>query len=174
MAEAMTRTQTPLLIAAAHDPLRFAPSRQRPWDGVLARWRSLTLDAELAAGTAADTHRLRQVRARQLTSPHWRAKLATLWEDLLRRCAAGTAPSARAATIPVQQRHIVAAAPHIRRLTSALRAPAPVAVRGVAMASLLLTDGRGPVYNPAAANRLERLVLEALDGLEPTSALKLS
>ncbi len=170
----MTRKPAPLLIAAADDPLRFVVHRQRPWDGLLAHLRSLTLDAELAAGTAADTHRLRQVRARQLTSPRRRATLAAQWDELLLRCTAGAAGQRRAAAIPVQQRQIIAAAQQIRRLTGALGARTPVAVRGVAMASLLLTDGKGPVYNPAAAHRLQRSVRDALDYLEPLSLSQIS
>ena len=169
----MTRTQAPLLIAAADDPLRFESRRQRPWDGLLAQSRSLTLDAQLAAGAPADTHRLRQVRARQLTSPRLRRKLAARWDELLDRCTGGGANSARAAAIPIQQRQITAAAAQIRRLTSVLRSPRPVSVRAVAQASLLLTDGQGPVYNRASALQLNRALRDALDHLDPAPLLRL-
>src|ERR1700742_2516722 len=82
----MSYVQQPLLIAVSHDPLRLATSRQRPWDGVLARWRSLNLDAQLAAGAAAEDQRLRLVRASQLTTPRSRDKLAARWEGVLAHC----------------------------------------------------------------------------------------
>jgi hypothetical protein len=170
----MTRTQAPLLIAVADDPLRFEPRRQRPWDGLLAQARSLTLDAQLAAGAAADTDKLRQVRARQLTSPRRRRKLATCWDELLGRCTGGTANAARGAAVPVQQSQIVAVAPQIRALTSRLRGRLPVAAQAVAMASLLLTDGRGPVYNRSGAPTLYRSLLDTLDRLDPATPVRLS
>jgi hypothetical protein len=170
----MTRTQAPLLIASADDPLRFDSRRQRPWDGLLAQSRSLTLDAQLAAGAPADTDKLRQVRARQLTSPRLRRKLAARWDELLERCTGGAPRTARAAAVPLQQRQITAAAAQIRRLTSALRSSRPVSVRAMAQASLLLTDGRGPVYNRACASQLNRSLRDALDQLDPATRLRLS
>jgi hypothetical protein len=163
----MTRTQAPLLIATADDPLRFESRRRHLWDGLLAEARSLTLDEQLAAGVPADTHKLRQVRARQLTSRRGRRKLAARWEELLDRSTRGEARAPRAAAVPLQQRQIIAVAPQIRRLTAHLRARLPVSARGVAEASLLLTDGRGPVYNRARAPQLDRLLCDALDHLEP-------
>ena len=169
----MTRSQAPLLIALADDPLRVEPRRQRPWDGLLAHARSLTLDAQLAAGAAPDTDKLRQVRARQLTAPHRRRKLAARWDDLLERCAGGTANARRVAAVPVRQRQIVAAAPQIRQLTGRLRGQLPVAAQGVAMASLLLTDGRGAVYNRSCARSLNRMLHEALELLDPATLVRL-
>lgn len=165
----MTRSQAPLLIALADDPLRFEARRRRPWDGLLARARSLTLDAHLAAGAGADTDKLRQVRARQLASPRSRRKLAARWDELLERCTSSTANAARVTVVPVRPRQIVAVAPQIRELTGRLRGPLPVGVRGVAMASLLLTDGRGPVYSRSGTRTLDRLLREALDHLDPAT-----
>ncbi len=162
----------PLLLAATNDPLRFVTSRQRPWDGLVAQWRSLTLDAQLAAGAPADQNRLRQVRARQLTSPRWRAKLAARWDELVDRAAEGAVNRRLGAGVPLQQRQISAAAAEIRDMTSALRAELPVSARGVAKANLMLIDGTGPVYNPAVAGRLPRLVRCAVDCLKPTALLE--
>jgi len=169
----MALTHPPLLIAATNDPLRVATHRQRPWDRLAARSRSLTLDAQLAAGLAADDNRLRQVRARQLTSARCRAQLAAGWDGLLDRCCdPAVSQHGRRISVPVQVHQICAAAADIRRLAGALRTQRPVAVRGVAVASLLLTDGTGPVYNPAAAQRLQRLVRTAIDQLDPATLLQ--
>ena len=163
----------PLLIAATNDPLRIVSHRQRPWDRLLARWRSLTLDRQLAAGADADDNRLRQVRARQLTSARWRAKLASGWDELLVRSReTGVNQLGRRVSVPVQHREISAAESDIRLLSRALRAELPVAVRGVAAASLLLTDGTGPVYNRAAAPRLRQLLRSAIDQLDTATLLQ--
>jgi hypothetical protein len=171
----MSYAQQPLLIAVSHDPLRVVTSRQRPWDGVLARWRSLTLDTQLAAGDAAEDQRLRLVRASQLTSPGSRDELAARWESLLARC---LSPKPRrlpqGAAIPMQRRQIVAAQAEIRRLVRALRSGIAVQARGVAIASVLLTDGTGPLYNPAQAHMLKRSVLVAADHLDPETLLRAS
>ena len=163
----------PLLIAVSHDPLRLVASRQRPWDGIVARWRSLTLDAELANGAAAEDQRLRLVRARQLTSPRYCEKLAARWESLLSR---SLSPKAQrrpgGAAIPVQHRHVAAAQAEIRRLIETLREGGAVPARGAAVASLLLTDGTGPVFNPAQAYRLKRAVLFAANQLDPQTLLR--
>jgi hypothetical protein len=165
----------PLLIAVSHDPLRVAACRQRPWDSVLARWRSLTLDSQLAGGAAAEDRRLRLVRARQLMSTHTREKLAARWETVLTGALDPQPPRpSRGAAIPVQRRHIAAAQWEIRSLIEALRAGLAGPARGAAMANLLLTDGTGPVYNPAEAHRLQRAVLFAADQLDPQTLLRVA
>lgn len=171
----MALMHPPLLIAATNDPLRVVSRRQRPWDSLLARWRSLALDAQLAAGAPADDDRLRQVRARQLTSQRWRAKLAAGFDELLDRCREPAVNKLnRGVRAPVQHGQIGAAESDIRRLIRALRAEHPVAVRGVAAASLLLTDGTGPVYSPAAAARLPRVLRATIDQLDPATLLRIS
>jgi hypothetical protein len=166
----MALSQSPLLMATSSDPLRIATRRRRPWDRSLARSRSLTLDAQLAVGRAPDDDRLRMVRAELLTSLRGRTELARLWEMVLERCARdGDAGRRR---IPLQYQQIRAAAPGIRRLIAALRSGLAVNAQGVAMASLLLTDGAGALYNPASSENLRAFVDAAVDHLDPMTLLQ--
>jgi alpha-D-ribose 1-methylphosphonate 5-triphosphate synthase subunit PhnG len=161
----MARLQPPLLLAASHDPLRITTRRRRPWDRILAKARSLTLDAQLAEGCAPDTDRLRMVRAEVLASPRARLELAQEWERVL---AQSVRPATvRLARIPLQYQQIRAAEAGIRRLVGALRSAGAVNVQGAAMASLLLTDGTGPLYNPARSEDLRGDVNSAADHLDP-------
>ncbi len=165
-----TLSPSPLLIAASSDPLRITARRRRPWDRLAARARSLTLDTELAEGRAPDTARLRLVRAEMLASPRARRALAGDWELVLARSARPR--HGRPARIPLQSQQVRAAEAGIRRLVGALRAGGSVNVRGVAMANLLLTDGTGPLYNPARSADLRGDVSAALDHLDPLTLLR--
>ncbi len=137
--------------------------RVRLRDRALARWRQLTLDAELAAGRPAARSRLRAVRAGMLTAPPLRQELARNWENVL--AGAGTR-----STVPTQRTRVLAAEDEIRQLITSLRAVGPVPARGVAIANLLLTDGSGPVYDPRSTADLRATVQDALHHLDPAAA----
>jgi hypothetical protein len=47
----------------------------------------------------------------------------------------------------------------------------PVAVRGVAIASLLLTDGTGPLYHPPSTVDLPAAVHAAVHHMDPWAAV---
>jgi hypothetical protein len=66
---------------------------------------------------------------------------------------------------------IIAVTPEVLELVTHLRAPLPVAARGVAAASVLLTDGAGPLYRIRAATGLREAVLLATAYLDPTIPL---
>ena len=150
--------QPPLLIARLARPAaRGRPPGSGPGTGCWRAARSLTLDAQLAAGRRPPTiSRLRQVRARQLTSPRFRERLAARWESLLRQALDPKARRRASVAIPVQHTQIAAAQREIRRLIDTLNAGVAAPARGVAIASLLLTDGSGPVYNRTGASALKR------------------
>ena len=63
------------------------------------------------------------------------------------------------------------AEPEIRKLITALRATGPIPSRGVAIATNLLTDGRGPIYNPKAPDNLIATVALAVEHLDPALPL---
>jgi hypothetical protein len=120
-------------------------------DRLVARLKSGRLDDELASGGLPQSSRLHAARADQLISPPFRTELADNWEQVL-QIAAGKAPPGRGRFIRHRDR-IDEAEPQIRELISALRAPSPVSVRGVAAAKQLLTDGTGPLYNPLITSK---------------------
>lgn len=94
-----------------------------------------------------------------LTTPASRNQLATCWENI----AASARIPARPLDprVPVAAAQIKAAQDDVLRLVEALRAPQPVAARGIAVAAELLQDGRGPVYNPSSAVRLSDALRDA-------------
>jgi hypothetical protein len=94
-----------------------------------------------------------------LTTPGSRDALATYWERLI---AAARIPARPFDPhVPVAAGQIKAAEEDISHLVEALRAPQPVAARGMAVASDLLQDGRGPVYNLSSSRDLGSAVRDA-------------
>jgi hypothetical protein len=155
---------------ATKQPSLLPPRQRGPrfWDGALARIRWPVLDARLAAGASPESGRLIGLRARALVVPAQRQRLASNWERLL--IVARERPQ-KLTRVPLRRDLIVAAEADIRELQRSLRASAPVPARGVAIASILLADGAGPLYNRHSRVDLEVAVQEAIKHLDPTTAL---
>ena len=129
-------------------------------DRVLAGWRSLTLDRQLAVGEPASSSKSRAVRAGMLVAPAHREMLAASWERALDRHPTTTHAQ-------LQWQRVAAAAADIQELAEALRVAQPVSPRGVAIASLLLTDGSGPLYHERSQLDLAAAVRNAIRYLGP-------
>ena len=118
----------------------------RSWH-VLARLKAfasrLELDRRLASGT--DPSASRELACRAQTLAGWRARHA--YADGLERLVheADAPPHPLSAAAPVQRDEVQAARSDLLRLAAALRAEPGPPVRAVAAASLLLTDGTGPL-----------------------------
>jgi|ERR1700683_2250443 len=136
------------------DQGRLVLRRVWPWHRMLACSRAGRLDRELATGTSPEASAVLAARAARLTSTEFRRDLAA---SLRRMLAAGGQPAAVAAQrpglggarplrVPVRTSRISHAAPRLAELASRLLEPGPVPVRGVAMVTLLLADGTGPLY----------------------------
>ena len=159
---------------ALEDP--FALPSPRPGDGVLARVFGASLDASLAAGCPPESSRLLATRARDIVSLCRRRSMAGNWEHVLRvaRRAQRARPAgspAPAGAVPVCADRVVAAEPAIRELISRLSAPLPVPARGVAMATVLLTDATGPVYRRRSPVTLADALDAAISQLDPALPL---
>jgi hypothetical protein len=136
---------------------------------IVFRLNSFRLDTELAAGQAAETSARHARRASMLVAPSARRSLAAGWEHLL---TVATRPARGiSGRVPIRRRQVLLAEPEIRDLIDALNAIGPVPVQGVALARLLLTDGTGPVYNPAATDDLAQRVGRAVLELDPARPL---
>jgi hypothetical protein len=118
--------------------------RPRAADRVLAQLKSARLDRELASDQS-NSSRLHAVRADRLVSASFRTELAGNWEHVLEIATGRTPPGQGRFVVPYDR--VIEAEPQIRELTGLLRGSRPVLARGVAAASLLLTDGTGPLYN---------------------------
>lgn len=146
------------------DPLVLRPRRVA--DGLLARAVGASLDRQLAAGCAPEATPLLAARAQDIVSLPSRQALAANWDHLLR---AARRPMTR--TNFVRAGQIAAAEPAIRELVRRLTTALPVAAQGVAMASVLLTDASGPVYNPHGSVTLPAALEAAITQLDPALPL---
>lgn len=148
-------------------PLLLRPSRLT--HRVLARLLGASLDRRLAAGCQPESSPLLAVRAQRIVAIGRRRELARDWERLLRtaRRVHGTYHPAR----PVRSGQVIAAEAAIRELVRCVAAPLPVAARGVAMATVLLTDAGSPVYNPRSQACLSAAVAAATAQLDPALPL---
>jgi hypothetical protein len=139
--------------------------RLRTWDRALARYRAFALDERLAAGSSPDGDALVAARARLLVSIARRRRLARDWGHVVR---VARQPSYGSM---VCRDRVVSAEPDIRELQRSLRTQLPVPARGVAMASRLLTDATGPLYNRRNAADLGVAVRDVIRQLDPRTAL---
>ena len=138
-------------------------------DNIRLRLNSARLDADLAAGVAPEASSLHAARARRLVTPRSRHASAANWEHLLLSSRKPT--RGLSGRVPIRRERVNRAEPEIRELITALRATGPIPSRGVAIATNLLTDGRGPVYNPKTPDNLRATVALAVEHLDPTLPL---
>lgn len=142
--------------------------RARLRDRFTVRLRSQHLDQALAAGVPAESTPAIALRARRLTGLGDRRAKAASFRRLLREASADEALSYhRVRPAP----GVTAAADALSRLAEALAKPGPVAPRGAAEATLLLSDGIGPLYNRGSQASLESYARKALADLTLTTAL---
>jgi hypothetical protein len=150
-------------------PGGFTERRRHLGDQVMAHMLAGRLDRDLAAGCAPESGLLLAERARELVAPGTRRALARDWEHLL-QVAAGRVPRT---PVPVLlcRRRVLAAESDVRALIASLLRPGPVPARGVAAASLLLTDGAGPLHDPRHPTPLPAAVHAVIRQLDPALSL---
>jgi hypothetical protein len=154
-----------------------APGALRPdhkpgpswWTRLRVRWKRLELDAALADGANPVRSEELALRAQQLADPTTRNRIATAIENVFRLATIGPGPGATPAmSISGFDRYRVAAnQPELAALAGKLRAQGPHAVRGLAMASVLVEDAGSPLYARSGVDRLEPAVRAAVSALDP-------
>jgi hypothetical protein len=149
------------------DPVVLEPGRLA--DRLLARALGASLDRQLAAGCSPESTRLLAARAQEIVQLPRRTALAGNWDHLLR--VARRAPSRRTRGVPLRAAAILAAEPAIGELMECLTAALPVGARGVAMASVLLTDPTSPVYSRRGSRTLDDRLRAAIAQLDPAQPL---
>jgi hypothetical protein len=141
----------------------------RWWDRAVARLRAPTLDRRLASGFEPEANRLMATRAHALVTPGRRRALAANWEHLLD---VARRPALRHnGRVPLCRDRIAEADSEVRSMVAALVTPWPVSARGVAMASRLLSDGAGPLYNRRSPTDLVAAVRDVTAELDPWASL---
>ena len=132
-------------------------------DRLVARVRAAALDRRLAAGASPEASVQLAVHAGRLCATTERQVLA---RSLTRIVAAADAPMARRLTAPVDRPAVRRARAELAAVAGRLVASGPVNVQGVARVRILVADGTGPLYRPAAPERLRRELIEALTALD--------
>jgi hypothetical protein len=154
---------------AATGALELQPERWH--DRLWSRIRAASIDRRLARGLAPESSRTLASRAETLVDPATREAIARDVEHLLSRrdrISAGIRP------IRPREVRVGPAGEELHRVLDLLRTPYPAPARGVAMLTVLLTDGTGPLYNPRSDIDLVAAVRAARRQLEPASAMPMS
>lgn len=125
--------------------------------------RAHALDRALAGGAEVTGDLTR--RSAQLVQPATRLRLAAGFRAAVE---AARQPSCErsASDLDLACEEILAAAPALERLIGRLCDGVPVDPRGVALASLLLSDEHSPIYRGAANDELWRQTRAALAALD--------
>jgi hypothetical protein len=147
---------------------RAAPTGHRPWDRWLTRLSAPFLDGQLAAGYPEGTSRVLAFRAQQISSPAGRRELAGRWDHVLDQ--ARRPPVPRSPRAPLCRDRVAAAEHDVRAMIGVLTGPLPVTARGAAMASYLLSDGTGPLYDRHSPVSLGAAVRDAARQMTDPSA----
>jgi hypothetical protein len=131
------------------------------------RLRAATLDARLADGANPLADRSLCLRARQLLERPLRHRLAFTIDTIVRDAHAPLTLERARQAARLNAGAICAAEPDLRALAARLRDPGTVDERGMAMTSVLLRDGCGPLYDRSAPLPLTYCVRMALLCLDP-------
>jgi hypothetical protein len=115
---------------------------------VHARLRARALDLRLADGANPLASPALALRAQQLTDLATRRRLAARIEAIVSCSDAPDRCCRHEADLPFDMDAVRAAHSDLCALVGRLRDPQTVAERGVAMTSILLRDGSGPLYRP--------------------------
>lgn len=138
----------------------------RVWTRLTARLVAPSLDRRLAEGRPPESNRLLAARADVLVSPVTRCGLAQDWSRLMGHAQAPR--SRRDLRVPVNRNGLVACRGAVEEMVGALSARAPLGARGVAMASWLLRDGSGPLYDRRRSAELGVALSDVIGQLAPS------
>jgi hypothetical protein len=99
-----------------------------------------------------------------------RAQASRADRSLARAAHSPRMTAARRPRVPVCRDRVRESAEELGDLIRHLLADGPVAARGVALASILLSDGSGPLYHRDSADDVRARVREAVNALDPLTA----
>jgi len=163
------REPATLLLTDPDNPEQLTARHLRRWICLIARFLASSLDRQLAEGRSPESHRLLAARAQVLVSPVMRRELVDSWENLLVQ--ARRSPVMRDPRAPFNRQGIIECECDIQEMLKALLTPSPVPARGMAMASWLLRDGGGPIYNRYRSGELGATLRETITQLDASVSL---
>jgi hypothetical protein len=132
---------------------------------VRVRWNALALDSALADGANPEGSEELRLRARQLADPVNRERLAKSMERILELADRESASDPTMTRVPLRRQPIEVSRPRLAEVVELLRADGERPARGLARASLLIEDGRGPLYVDDTPDGLEKAVDRTLAAL---------
>jgi hypothetical protein len=134
------------------------------WLRCATRWRAHDLDRQLAAGADPMHSDQLSLRVGQLGSSRSRRRIACALRGAVAWAERDAYPVMVAAP-PIQRPAVRANGGLLLEIAERLLSCEPVGVRGVAIASQLIEDRRGPLYRDDAARPLTVTAFEALAAL---------
>jgi len=156
------------IFAPFYSPYYLPPTRAPEGPSLMLRarvWmRELELDAALAGGAEPAQSEELELRAKQLADRKTRNRLARAITHLI-RIADGYRAPITTPNPPFRPKQVQANRSLLVELAERLRGPRSVALRGMALTSLLLNDGRGPLTTESDPTTLERAVRATLAAL---------
>jgi hypothetical protein len=156
------------IFAPFYSPWYMPPTRAPDGPGLILRarvWiRALELDAALAGGADPARSEELELRARQLPDRRTRERMATAITRLIRVADGRRAPIVTPQA-PFTPKQVRANRSLLLQLAERLRDSESVALRGMALTSLLLNDARGPLSTDSDPLTLERGIRAALSAL---------
>ncbi len=150
---------SPTLLAERPNRQHHERTRAGPWLRVRVLLSRLKLDRELARGVDPTASPELALRAEQLQRPKVRERIARGMDRLTTLAFADPGRQVGPAMLPFRYQRVKPNLELFGELAEALRSAGPHAVQGLAMASTLLEDGRGPLYASDPPEKLE----DALD-----------
>jgi hypothetical protein len=135
------------------------------WLRCTTRWRERELDRQLAAGEDPMQSDALSLRVGQLGSARSRRRIACALRGAVVLAERDAYPLMLAAP-PIRRSAVRASGGLLLEIAERLLSPEPVGVRGVAIASRLIEDRRGPLYRDDAARPLTVTAFEALAALD--------
>ncbi len=159
-----------LLLIDADDPHQLIARSNWGWACLLSGPFASYLDRQLADGRSPESSPLLAARAQVLVAPVTRRALAQNWENLLAQ--ARRPPATRNPRVLYNRESIIACESDIREMQNALLVPLPSPARGTAMASWLLRDGTGPIYNRRLSGDLGMTIKKAIAQLDAAVSLQ--
>jgi hypothetical protein len=147
------------------------PAVHRPSLMLRARvWiHDLELDAALAGGADPAQSEELALRAKQLAGRKKREELASAISRLIGIADGHSRAPITTPFAPFRPKQVQANRELLLELEQRLRGYKPVALRGLALTSLMLEDGRGPLTTDSAPVTLERALRAAMSGLDVDS-----
>jgi hypothetical protein len=124
------------------------------------------VDRELVSGLDPNSDPLRRERARELVGERCRRRLAATLEGL--QLEADSSAHLFTSRVPLARAAIRDSRDELDTVVERLKTPAYISARGVAMISVLLSDGAGPLYgrDPANSRILHKALQAVIDCLD--------